>query len=80
MGPIISAHNRQILCPVEETYGCKQRVKTDCPMQEKYLTPQVLYEAEVTDEEMKIYYGLTKTTFKERHRNHKILFNNRDCM
>ena len=58
-------------------------MKTDCPMQNKCLTPQIVYEAEVTnstDEEFKSYYGLTKTTFKESYRNHKTSFDNRDCM
>lgn len=52
-------------------------------MQSKCLTPQVVYEAEVTgitDEELKIYYSLTETTFKERHQNHKTAFNNKDHM
>ena len=52
-------------------------------MQSKCLTPQVVYEAEVTDstdEELKIYYGLTETNFKERHQKHKTSFNSRDCM
>ena len=51
-----------------------ERVKTDCPMQSKCLAPQVVYEAEVTniaDQELKIYYGLTETIFKERHQNHR---------
>ena len=52
-------------------------------MQSKCLTPQVVCEAEVTnstDEELKIYYGLTEANFKERHKKHKTSFNNRDCM
>ena len=43
-------------------------------MQSKCLAPQVVYEAEVTnitDQELKIYYGLTETNFKERHQNHQ---------
>ena len=74
MGPIFSANNQQILHPVEETHICNCRVKTDCPIQNKSLTPQVVYEAEVTKstgDKLKIYHGLTKTTFKEKHRNHK---------
>ena len=40
-------------------------------MQSKCLTPQVVCEAEVTnstDEELKIYYGLTEANFKERQK------------
>ena len=61
-------HRIDRCCPVEENYGCNCRVKEDCPMQNKYLTPQIVHEAEITkstDEELKIYYGLTETTFKE---------------
>lgn len=81
MGSIISAHNRQILCSVKENYGCNCKVKTDCPMQNKFLTPKVVYKTKVTnntDEELQICYGWTKTTFKERHRNHKTSFSNKD--
>ena len=52
-------------------------------MQSKCLTLQVNYEVEATnstDEEIKIYYDLTETTFKERYRKHKTSFNYRDCM
>lgn len=71
----ILAQNRQILCPVDENYGCNCRVKTDCPIQNRCLTPQVVYEAEVknsSDKELKAYYSLTKTTCKERHRNYLV--------
>ena len=43
-------------------------MKEDCPMQNKYLTSQIVHEGEITNstnEELKIYYGLTETTFKE---------------
>ena len=83
MASIILAHNQQILCTVEENYGCNFRVKTDCPIQNKCLTPKVVYEAEVTnssDGELKTSYSLTKTTCKERHGNYITLFNYRDRM
>ena len=49
-------------------------------MQYKCLAPQVVYEAEVTNsakEELKICYGLTETTFTERHRDLETKFNKR---
>lgn len=70
------AYNWQILCSVEENYGCNSRVNSDSPMLSKCLTPQVIYEEKVTKcigKELKIY-GSTETTFKERHWNHKKLF------
>ena len=42
MVSLILAHNQQLLCPVKENYGCYCRVKIDCPMQNKCLTPQVV--------------------------------------
>ena len=58
------------------------KMKTDCPMQSKFLTPQIVYEAEVTnstDGEFKSYYGLTKTSLKKSYRNNKTSFDNRNC-
>ena len=75
MRPIISTHIQPILRSVEENSGCNCRMKTVCSMQNKYLTLQVVYEAEVTDEEVKI-----ETTFRKRHRNQVTSFNNSDCM
>lgn len=52
-------------------------------MQKKFVTHQVVYEVEVTnstDKKLKIYYGSTRAIFKERHRNHKTLFSNRDLI
>ena len=82
MGSVILALNPQILCPVQGDYNWNCRVRTDCPMQNKFLTPQVVYEADITnntDKELKIYYGLTGTVSQERCQNHKTL-NKRDHM
>ena len=52
-------------------------------MQNKCFTLQVVYKAVVTnstDKELRIYYSLTKATFKERQPNHKASFNNRNNM
>ena len=63
-GQIILADNRQILCTTEENYGWNCKVKSDCLMQSKCLTPQVVYEVEVTnsaDAKLKINYDLSGT-------------------
>ena len=73
IGTIISGHNKQLLHPRQETYGCNCRKKLECPMQGKCLTPSLIYEAEITndtDGDQKIYIGACETTFKERYRNH----------
>ena len=44
-----------------------------CPLQDQYLTPKVIYEAAVvnaSDEEKRVYFGSSDTTFKEGYRNH----------
>ena len=73
MGSIISAHNRSILSPPKTNFGCNCRNKNTCPLQNKCLTPNIIYQADVTnnvDEERRVYFGLAETPFKERHRNH----------
>ena len=80
MGSIISAHNQRWLTPNNSSFGCNCRNKSNCPLEEKCLTPKVIYQADVTndvDDEYKFYYGLTETSFKERFRNHTKSFNHR---
>ena len=70
---IISGHNKQLLNPKQESFNCNCRNKTECPLQNKCLTPSLIYEAEVTNstnDDRKIYIGACETTFKERYRNH----------
>ena len=80
MGSIISAHNWRLLTPNNSSFGCNCRNKSNFPLEEKYLTPKVIYQADVAndvDGEYKFYYGLTESSFKERFRNHTISFNHR---
>lgn len=72
---IISSHNRNLLNPVKTSnYGCNCRSKNECPLQNKCLTPKVVYRATVennANDEKKFYFGVSETPFKERFRNHK---------
>ena len=80
MGSIISAHNQRLFRSANSFFGCNCRNKSNCPLEEKYLTPKVIYQADVTndgDNEYKSYYGLTELSFKERFRNHTKSFNHR---
>ena len=73
MASLIATHNRFILNPIDQVYGCHCRVRNDCPLQHKCLTPAIVYQATFTnnkDDIEKIYYGLCETAFKERHQNH----------
>ena len=79
MSSIISAHNRSILNPPETSFGCNCRNRSLCPLQNKCLTPNIVYQAEITnnvDDERRVYLGLSETPFKDRYRNHVRDFNN----
>ena len=74
IGIIISGHNKAILNPKPKSYGCNCLINQECPLDNKCLTPFLIYKAEVTNninDERKIYIGAAETPFKERFRNHK---------
>ena len=59
--------------------NCNCRHKNNCPLDEKCLTPNIIYEAQITWDELnykqKIYIGTAETEFKHRFNNHTKLFN-----
>ena len=76
---IISSHNKQILAPKNKQVRCNCRVKNSCPLDNKCLTSQLIYQADVTnnlDGEYKYYLGLAEITFKEQYSNSKSSFKN----
>ena len=65
---IIVSHNKSILGPKAEEYGCNCRNKESYPLQNQCLTPKVIYEATVvnnSDDEKRVYFGASDTPFKE---------------
>ena len=62
----------------EHATNCIRKHK--CPLNEKCLTNNVLYQASITTNEenpkTKIYYGVCEAAFKLRYANHKKTFNN----
>ena len=44
---VLSAHNRNILYPKKSEFGCNCRSKTDCPLNNKCLTPKIVYQTDV---------------------------------
>ena len=69
----MSSHNCNILWPKQKSFGCNCRVKNECPLNGECQTPSVIYRANVINEsndEEKLYFELTDTTVKGRHRNH----------
>ena len=82
MKSIINAHNRQILYTEDQSTEKKQcncMNKNNCPLSQKCLTQEMVYQANlvsnIDNEHEKIYKGLCETTFKIRYGNHKKTFN-----
>ena len=75
---IKSSHNKQIITPKNKRVGFSCRVKNSCPLDNKCLTSQLTYQAEITDnlDDKYKYLELAETTFKERYGNHQSLFKN----
>ena len=78
IGKIISGHNKKNLTkepPVENL--CNYRVQNSCPVANKCLLKNVIYQAIVKrqdNQKVESYIGLTSTSFKERWSTHKSSF------
>ena len=60
MNPIISAHNCSILNPPPKSFSCNCRNRSMYPLQKKCLTPNIVYQADITnnvDDERRVYVG-----------------------
>ena len=58
--------------------GCNCRIRDDCSLQNQYLTPNIIYRADVhceANKYHKFYFGVAQT--KERFRNHNRNFNHK---
>ena len=75
----INSHDRKILHPSvnSQSRTCNCIKKPDCPLQEKCLGEDTLYQANISLEnfQTKIYYDISETKFKTRYWNHKKSFN-----
>ena len=80
---IISSRNKNIWNPLSNTKcGHNCRFKECCLLQNKCLTPKIVYRADVknlTNDEKKINLGVTVTPFKERFGNRKRDFKHPEC-
>ena len=77
---IINNHNVKVLsntADIEEICNCKN--KNNYPLDGKYLTLHIIYEAHITSNllnyKQNIYLGTGKTDFKHRINNHTKSFN-----
>ena len=80
MGSIISSHNKHILNSNSTEYGCSCNNRDECPLENKCLTPRIVYRVNVTNnkiDEHKYYYGISGTTFEKRYESHKMYFRHR---
>ena len=71
---IISSHNKKIINSGNEANGktCNCRNKSNCPLDNKYLTNKIVYKAEIETNNdtnklsTKVYFGISETEFKSR--------------
>ena len=83
MGYIIFSHNKQCLQLCNKNYGCNCRKNETCPLDNKCLTRNTIYKAQITNNtknEHKKYLGATQTSFKERCNNHTRDINHKNYM
>ena len=75
----INSHKRKILYPPvnSQSRTCNCIKKTDYPLQEKCLSKNTLYQADISSKnfQTKIYCSISKAKFKTRFLNHKKSFN-----
>ena len=80
---LISSHNKQVLQPHNDNYRCNCRKKENCPLDNKSLTPNIIYEAQITNntnDDHKKYLGGAESSLKERYSNHKRDFKHKKYM
>ena len=77
---VINNHNMKVLNnTAEPEESCNCRNKNNYPLDGKCLTPNIIYEAQITSNQpnykQKVYIGTAKTDFKHRFNNHTKSFN-----
>ena len=50
IGSVILLHNKQVLNPNKEYFRCNHKIKDECPLDNKCLTPNTVYEAKFSNE------------------------------
>ena len=67
------SQNKQVLQPHNKNNGCNCRKKENHSIDNKYITRNIIYKAEVTNntkDEHKNYLGAAETSFSEGYSNH----------
>ena len=83
MKQCITRHNQQVQkgrVPANTIAGCNCLADRECPLNGNCLTEEVIYRADVVEEDgsTSTYTGLTGSTFKQRYYGHTSSFRNRD--
>ena len=74
MESIISSHNKHILNSNSTEYGCNCNNREECLLENKCLTPTIVYRADLTNNKTDT---ISDTPFKDRCENHKTSFRQR---
>ena len=79
----VTRHNQQVQngrTAANSIVGCNCLADRECPLNGNCLTKEVIYRADVVEEDgtTNTYTGLTGSTFKERYYGHTSSFRNRD--
>ena len=78
----ISSNNRRIINPPPTNYGCNCRNRSTCPLDNKCLTPSIVYRANVSalNRPDKKYFRISETPFKDHYNNHMRDFRHKECV
>ena len=79
----ISSNNQRIIIkPPPTNYGCNCRDWSNCPLDNKCLTPSIVYRAILSaiNKPNKKYFGISETPFKDRYKNHTRDFRHKECI
>ena len=83
MSSTISSHNKQVLQSRNKNDRCNYRKKGSCPLDNKCLTPNIIYEAQITsntNDEHKEHLGTTETSLNKRYSDHTRDFKHKNYM
>ena len=72
MDSVTASHNRRIIQLTSNNHGCNFRNRAECPLDNKCFKANTVCEAQVSASSKpdKKYFGIAKTSFKDRFRNH----------
>ena len=79
MKNVIQKHNSKIMEDPKPTNNktCSCQQKSDCPLNQNFLSECLVYNGVVNTSTKKNYYGICEKSFKERYNNHMSSFRNK---